>query len=163
MKTRTDRLNGLAVLRALRDGVDPRDGADLPDDHICQRPDVLRALCGLVADLERGAGAPLAVDACGPEDETTEVSMPRRAARPRAARSGLPWTDDEDRRLAEAFDGGATVGELAAALARSHTSIRARLIRLGRGALLGEGPVPRWPVRAAEPVRTDEPVAAPGA
>lgn len=172
MRPHNERRNGLLVLRALRDGVDPRDGAPLPEDHICLRPDVLRALCALVSDLEReprrvpaagalgsdAAGDPAA--ACGAEDETTEVRTAgeaRRAARPRPARAGQPWNEDEDRRLAEAFDGGASLAELAESMSRTRASIRARLILLGRGALVEEGPAPRWPVRSraeAAPVRT---------
>ena len=141
----------LHVLRRLRDGIDPRTGAEIGPDHLCQRADVVRALFAAVDALERARGdAPLSSRPVQPPDVTSPDTPPR-PARPRPLRSGQPWTEDDDRRLVEDFDGGADERELAAAFGRSRTSIRARLVRLGRGALLGDGPSPRYPVLRPEP------------
>lgn len=131
----------MRALRRLRDGCDPGSGAPLPSDHLCQRADVVRTLFAAVVALEGADGAPgPAVDAGDPP------VAPARPVRPRPPNSGRPWTDADDRRLVEAFDGGAEERELAAEFGRSRTSVRARLIRLGRGALLEDGPAPRYPV-----------------
>src|SRR5689334_679863 len=130
----------LTVLRRLRDGRDPASGERLDVDHVCQRPEVIRALFAAVDAVDREVRAGRAESA--PDD----VPSPTRSRRPAAPKSGQPWSDDDDRQLVEAFDGGADERELCAALGRSRASIRARLIRHGRGALLGDGPGPRYPV-----------------
>lgn len=131
-----DRDETLTILRRLRDGRDPECGDALPEDHVCQRVDVVRALFAAVEALE---ARPVAA-AVEPAPQRSRRALPPNA--------GRAWNDDDDRRLAEAFDGGADERELAAMFGRSRSSVRARLIRLGRGALLGEGPTPRYPVLA---------------
>lgn len=144
------------LLRRLRDGADPESGRPLPADHLCQRGDVVRALFRAVEALETGRDAPTgavgrADDAAAPRvaAEPHASEAPSRPPRTRAPNAGRPWTDEDDRDLVEAFDGGADERELGAVFGRSRSSIRARLIRLGRGALLGDGPAPRYPVRVA--------------
>jgi hypothetical protein len=44
---------------------------------------------------------------------------------------GRPWTDEHERLLAEMFQGGASVSEMATALKRNSGGIRARLKRMG--------------------------------
>ena len=137
-RDRTTLTLALQTLRRLRDGLDPADGAPLPADHPFQRSDVVRALFAGVSALEREAAA------------CPEPGHGLRAAWASAHRSappnqGRPWSAEDDRRLAEAFDGGASLPELAAAFGRSKNSIRSRLILLGRGDPDG-GPAPRWPV-----------------
>jgi hypothetical protein len=148
----------LRALRRLRDGRDPLTGDVLPPDHLCQRADVIRTLFAAVQTIEaaRGGGAPpAAAGAEAPAEEPAEQTLqplPERPRRPRPPNAGQPWSEDEDRRLVEAFDGGAAEREIAAAFGRSRTSIRARLMRLGRGALLDEGPAPRYPVEGDETI-----------
>jgi hypothetical protein len=181
----TIRNSTIAILAALRDGIDPRDGSPLPGDHLCQAGDVVRALFDAVAVLEAAPGAefgdgddrgeraePAAESSrrlrrgrhapATPEDETTDlggaaefgaVAAAARAEgaeatsrRPRPANAGQPWRDDDDRRLVELFDGGASLAEIATAFARTRGSIRARLVLLGRGDLVGPGPALRYPV-----------------
>ena len=52
------------------------------------------------------------------------------AARPK--NSGKPWTPELDQRLCEMLEHGATVKELCEHFGRSHSSIAARLVRLGK-------------------------------
>ena len=133
------RPDAVTLLRRMRDGRDPATDEPLPADHPFQRADVVRALFVAVEALEgpRGAG-----------DVAGEPAPPPPPRRPRPPNAGRPWTEEDDRRLVEAFDGGADERELAEAFGRSRISVRSRLIRLGRGALLGEGPAPRYPVLA---------------
>lgn len=110
------------ILGRLRDGEDPRTGRPLPAGSPAQDLDVVRALYTVLASLPGGDGA-----ACEPSEDPAP-----RPPRPAALRSGQPWTDDEDARLAAAFDGGETFGKLSAAFGRSSKAIRLRLVKLGR-------------------------------
>jgi hypothetical protein len=47
------------------------------------------------------------------------------------ARHGMPWDDDEDRQLREAFEQGVTIDGLMEQHQRNRNAIRARLVRLG--------------------------------
>jgi len=106
------------ILERLRDGEDPRTGRALPADSPYQQPDVVRALFTALAALP-------AVDA---PEEAADAKPPRS----RPARAGEPWRDDEDERLAAAFDEGRGVAELARVFGRSRSAIRLRLVKLGR-------------------------------
>ena len=103
----------LAVVRSLASGVDPESGEVFPPESAYQRPLVVRALYEAASALER-----------------TERFERRRSQMP--AKTGEPWTEDEDRKLLAAFDAGRALQELAAAHERSMGAIRARLLKYGR-------------------------------
>ena len=109
------------VLSRLRDGEDPRTGKALPANDPAQSPDVVRALYTVLAALPH----------VGDDDAGERVETPT-SPRPRPTRAGKPWTDDEDERLASAFDGGDGVGRLAKTFERSTAAVRLRLVKLGR-------------------------------
>ena len=48
------------------------------------------------------------------------------------AKTGEPWSEDEDRKLLAAFDAGRALQELAAAHERTMGAVRARLLKYGR-------------------------------
>jgi len=48
------------------------------------------------------------------------------------AKTGEPWTEDEDRKLLSGFDAGRGLPELSAAHQRTQTGVRARLVKYGR-------------------------------
>jgi hypothetical protein len=48
------------------------------------------------------------------------------------AKTGEPWSEDEDRKLLAAFDSGRSLQELAAAHQRTLAGVRARLLKYGR-------------------------------
>jgi hypothetical protein len=48
------------------------------------------------------------------------------------AKTGEPWSEDEDRKLLSAFDCGRALQELAAAHERTMGAVRARLLKYGR-------------------------------
>jgi len=101
------------VIDTLADGVDPESGEILPPESVLQRPSVLRALF-------------VASRALAGEDTTAKIS------RTPPSQAGKPWSADEDRRLLDAFDQGASLAELTAAHGRSNGGIASRLVRLGR-------------------------------
>ncbi|HZR02988.1 MAG TPA: hypothetical protein VFA81_07445 [Burkholderiales bacterium] len=108
-----EQAQALAVVRSLANGVDPESGEVFPAESTYQRPLVVRALYEAAAALER-----------------IERFERRRAQMP--AKTGEPWTEDEDRKLLAAFDVGRALQELAAAHERSMGAIRARLLKYGR-------------------------------
>ncbi len=82
-----EQAQALAVVRSLANGVDPESGEVFPAESTYQRPLVVRALYEAAAALER-----------------IERFERRRAQMP--AKTGEPWTEDEDRKLLAAFDVG---------------------------------------------------------
>ncbi len=108
-------------LRAWADGVDPLTGESLPSEHPAQRADTIRTLYAAVALLETDGArtAPIA-----------RAEIAGRAQQPRNA--GRPWSQDDDLALVTAFDAGAAVASLAAAMERTRGAIKARLVRLGK-------------------------------
>jgi hypothetical protein len=54
------------------------------------------------------------------------------ASASRPANHGKAWTPEDDDALAHAFDAGRPIAELAEAHARSRSSIRQRLVKLGK-------------------------------
>lgn len=108
-----DSAYALAIVKSLANGVDPESGEVFPAESAYQRPQTVRALFQAVAALE---------------------IMEKRARRVTQlpAKTGEPWTEDEDRKLLAAFDAGRALSELAAAHQRTQTGIRARLVKYGR-------------------------------
>ena len=108
-----DANQALAVVRSLANGVDPETGEVFPAESAYQRPLVVRALYEAASALER-----------------TERFERRKAQLP--AKTGVPWSEDEDRKLLAAFDAGRALQELAAAHERTMGAVRARLLKYGR-------------------------------
>jgi hypothetical protein len=101
------------IIEALAQGVDPETGEVLPQDSLLQRPVVIRALF------------------CASQALTT-VERKKKPADSQSGNAGNAWTEEEDRRLLDAFDQGAAVDQLAQAHGRSKGGIASRLVRLGR-------------------------------
>ena len=99
------------LIVTLADGVDPQSGEPLEDEHLLNRPRVLRAMLLAAQALADKAQA---------------------HARPAPAKAGSPWSEDEDQRLGAEFDQGLSLAELMKAHQRSRGAISARLLRLGR-------------------------------
>jgi hypothetical protein len=100
------------VLRRLVEGIDPETGEELPKDTVLHRAEVIRALL-------------------------TSVEVVEEAAQRASRRSQLPpsvgqrWSEDEERRLTEAFQAGQTVETLASNHGRTVNAIESRLEGLG--------------------------------
>ena len=103
----------LPIVRALADGVNPVTGEAYPEQSPYAEPRTLRALFS-------------AVDLMAKEVEREK----RRERLP--ANFGKPWTEGEDRALTAEFDNNIPLGEIARRHARTQSSIRLRLEKLGK-------------------------------
>lgn len=106
-------VHALGIVEALADGRHPLTGLALGDDHVCQHPQVLRALRAVIGQLQ---GAK-------PRNGPKAVS---------AEKAGTPWTAVEDAELLREFAAGGRIRELARQHGRTDLSIRGRLYRLGK-------------------------------
>src|ERR1700682_4430334 len=103
----------LPIVRALADGVNPITGEAYPEHSPSAEPRTLRALFSAVDLMQR------------------EVERERRRER-LPANFGKPWTEGEDRTLTGEFDAGVTMIDMARKHARTQSSIRLRLEKLGK-------------------------------
>jgi len=103
----------LEVVRSLANGVDPDTGEVFAAESPYQRPETVRALFVAAQALE--------------QREKTEK---RRESLP--AKTGAPWTEDEDRTLLAGFDAGRAIAELALEHQRTQHGVRSRLLKYGR-------------------------------
>ena len=103
----------LPIVRALADGVNPVTGEAYPEHSPYAEPRTLRALFS-------------AVDLMAKEVEREK----RRERLP--ANFGKPWTEGEDRTLATEFDAGLPMNDIERRHARTQSSIRLRLEKLGK-------------------------------
>jgi len=108
-----DQAQALVLVRSLANGVDPESGEVFPAESAYQRPQIVRALYEAASALER-----------------IERFERRRAQMP--AKTGEPWSEEEDRKLLAAFDAGRALQELASAHERTMGAVRARLLKYGR-------------------------------
>src|SRR5689334_1112569 len=62
----------------------------------------------------------------------TDALKSRGAVRLQPASAGMRWSDEEDARLADAFDNGLAIDAIAVAHGRTKAAITLRLVKLGR-------------------------------
>ena len=105
--------SALPIVKALADGVNPVTGEQYPEDSPYAEPRALRALFSAVDLMQR------------------EVEREKRRER-LPANFGKPWTEGEDKTLTGEFDAGATLSDIARKHARTLSSIRLRLEKLGK-------------------------------
>lgn len=94
------------LLSALADGIDPFTGELFPRDHICNHPDIIRALhqvLSSVQEVNKGTSTPNA---------------------------GKPWAQAEQDKLVDEFHSGMKLSAIAKAHGRSRGSIEAKLAHL---------------------------------
>jgi len=103
----------LEVVRSLANGVDPDTGEVFSAESPYQRPQTVRALFVAAQALE-----------------LRERTERRRESLP--AKTGAPWTEDEDRTLLAGFDAGRAIAELALEHQRTQHGVRSRLLKYGR-------------------------------
>jgi hypothetical protein len=109
-----EKQTAMHILSTLAQGVDPHTGESFAADSPYQHPDTVRALFQAVQAMSDPAG----------RTRPGGQSVPENA--------GKPWSDEEDNALAEAFDAGKPIPELAQSHRRTRAAIQARLVRLGR-------------------------------
>ena len=95
------------LLSALADGTDPFTGEILPQDHVCNKPEMIRAFHEILNALP----------------------SPEKKNQPRNA--GSPWTDIEEEKLLDEFDSGMTITAIAKEHGRSKGAIESKLAKLG--------------------------------
>ena len=105
--------SALPIVRALADGVNPLTGEAYPEHSPYAEPRALRALYSAVDLMQR------------------EVEREKRRER-LPANFGKPWTEGEDHALSIAFDAGLALAEIGRKHARTLSSIRLRLEKLGK-------------------------------
>lgn len=105
--------SALPIVKALADGVNPVTGESYSPESPYAEPRALRALFAAVDLMQR------------------EVEREKRRER-LPANFGKPWSEDEDRAIAVAFEAGQAIPEMARRHARTHGSIRLRLEKLGK-------------------------------
>ena len=104
------------ILEALARGIDPETGEVLPAGGPFNNTNVVRALF-------IGAKA---------LSQSTAVTKPKRELPEGLEHAWQPWKKEEETKLLESFDAGATIEELAALHKRKVGGISARLMKLGR-------------------------------
>ncbi len=95
------------LISALADGIDPFTGELFPQDHICNHPDIIRALhkvLDLTQEIEKATNTPNA---------------------------GKPWTQAEQEKLTDEFYSGMKIAAIAKEHGRSRGSIESKLAYLG--------------------------------
>lgn len=96
------------LLSALADGIGPFTGELLPQNHVCNQPEMIRAL----------------------HEVLNVIPSPKKKILPRNA--GKPWTDIEEGKLLEEFNSGMTTSTIAKEHGRSKGAIESRLADLGK-------------------------------
>lgn len=96
------------LLSVLADGIDPFTGELLPQDHVCNQPEMIRAFHELLNAIP-----------------SSKKKMPPRNA-------GKPWTEIEEEKLLDEFELGMTPSEIAKEHGRSRGAIESRLAALGK-------------------------------
>ena len=104
-----DKSRAKEVLSVLAEGIDPYTGEVLPENHICNKGDVLRAL-------------QIAVDALSKQSKT----------KPLPENAGKPWTTEDEQALIYMFDKNMSAKEICAYFKRTKGSISARLVHIGK-------------------------------
>lgn len=107
-----DESKAFTIVSALANGVNPLTGEVFPPDSPYQTADVVRALFLVGKVLESRLKA------------KPKTGLPGNA--------GKPWSPEEDQRLLNEFDRGASVASLAQAHGRTTAGIQARLEKHGR-------------------------------
>ena len=99
------------ILSLMSDGIDPETGEILPEDSVCNQPEVIRALH-------------FALDCLSNQKQ-------RRKAGISYANQGKAWTAEEESLLTQLFRKGESNAQIQMELQRSESAVSARLVRLG--------------------------------
>lgn len=86
----------------------PYTGEVLPDDHVCNKGDIVRALNCVLQNCDQ------------------------KPPRPQPENTGKPWTEEQDRELCGLYDSRTSIRQLSKHFKRTTGAITARLVRLGK-------------------------------
>ena len=109
-----DKAKTIEIIEELANGIDPATGELLPDDHVLQQPDIVRALFNAAALLKNSLPA----------------GQAGKDVLPGLANQGNAWTADEDNLLKEAFAIGIKISQLAKDHQGTPGAVRSRLKKL---------------------------------
>lgn len=96
------------ILATLAEGIDPTTGEVLPDNSVCNKGEVIRALYTVLNCLD---------------EKKSKKNMP--------ANAGKPWAKEDEDLLIRLYQSGASKKDICKTLQRSVTGIAARLVHLG--------------------------------
>lgn len=99
------------LLTLLADGVDPLTGEVLEDDHLCNKPEIIRAMHVVLGELKK-------------RPKKRPENLPENA--------GKPWTKDDDEELCLMFDDRLEPKFICDHFKRTSGGIASRLVRLGK-------------------------------
>ena len=77
------------ILQMLLNGIDPVTGEIFPDDHVCNEPDVIRALHYAIAALGKECI----------QNQQNDNGKSDKARNPSAENAGKPWLPEDDAEL----------------------------------------------------------------
>lgn len=115
------------ILEKLFEGVHPETGEVFAEDHVCNDPQVLRALYSAIAALN---GQPAAAEAPKAAKQNHENNK-KVWAQEEDAYLGLPWYPEENEKLTALYRDGRKPNAMAAAMKRSVNGIMCRLEKPG--------------------------------
>lgn len=95
------------IIRILAEGVDPMTGEVLPNNHVCNQGEVVRAFY-------------VALDVMGSKQK-----------KKRPENAGKSWSAEDERQLKELFGNGTAKKEICRVLKRTETAVAAHLVRMG--------------------------------
>lgn len=112
-----DIIRAKEILECLADGVNPLTGEVLPPDDSCNQGDVVRALYTVLASIPENMASPDASE---------------KPKKPQPEKAGKPWSEEDNKMLAQMFDEGRSRKEMCEYFERSTGGIAARLVRIGK-------------------------------
>ena len=98
------------ILGLLADGIDPETGEMLPQDSVCNQPEVIRALHVALECLSM---------------------QKRKKTNKKWSNQGKSWTTDEEEKLVQMLERGESNLKIQTELQRSESAIASHLVRLG--------------------------------
>ncbi|MCG9761542.1 MULTISPECIES: hypothetical protein [Pseudoalteromonas] len=111
----------LKNMEALANGIDPTSGEVLPDTSPYNNPEVIRSLFTVVGALKQSKKGKKSVEQ--KQQENISKGLPKNA--------GLPWTEEERKRLTHAFHANISIGELSDIHGRTSGAITSELKKQG--------------------------------
>ena len=103
------------ILQIMAKGINPITGEILPDDHLCNYPEVARALC-------------LAIQSLSVDSPVTDLPVNKKNGKLNA---GRPWTKEDLRELEQLYLAGASMDDICKQLQRRERGVQKQLEYLG--------------------------------
>ena len=104
------------IVITLASGVDPTTGEVLPDEHVCNNAEVVRAFYTVVM---------------GAKIDKKEEKPKGEKEKKKAENSGKPWSVEDDEILKDMYTRGMKISEIKKYFGRSYGSIESRLVKYG--------------------------------